>query len=131
LSLVLARGPQFQAPKRLSKPLEGIVGAAPLSRPGALPVSFCGSAFASCFDGEGLVAAFAVLVSAGGGSDFGRDAPAALCPRLAAEAAGFDLDVCASAGWGPRRVPALGAGRLCDKAAAPPPTPRPPRAALH
>src|SRR5262249_59068626 len=91
-------GLQFQAPKRLSKPPEGIAGAAPLSGPLAFPVSFCGSA--SCFDGEGLVAAaFAVLVSAGGGSDFGRAVPAALCPRFAAEAAGFDFDVEASAGW--------------------------------
>src|SRR5262245_212977 len=97
LSSVVARGVQFQAPKRLSKPPEGTVGAAPLSTPVAFPVSFCGSA--SCFDGEGLIAAaFAVLVSAGGGADFGRPAPAALCPRFAAEAAGFDFDAEASAG---------------------------------
>src|SRR5262249_52057814 len=126
LSLVLARGPQFQAPKRLSKPLEGLVGAAPLSRPGALPVSFCGSAFASCFDGEGLVAAFAVLVSVGGGSDFGRDAPAALCPRFAAEAAGFDFDADASAGWVPRGAPALGPDRLLKELPPPPQPPAPP-----
>src|SRR5262249_60935305 len=92
-------GLQFQAPKRLSKPPEGIAGAAPLSSPVAFPVSFCGSA--SCFDGEGLVAAaFAVLVSAGGDSDFGRAVPAALCPRFAAEAAGFEFDAEASAGVG-------------------------------
>src|SRR6516165_11734397 len=93
----VARDCQFQAPKRLSKPLEGTVGAAPLSTPGALPAFFSGSA--SCFDEEGLAAAaFAVLVSAGGGADLGRDALAALCPVFAAEAAGFDLDADASAG---------------------------------
>src|SRR5215510_1270064 len=96
LSLVLARGAQFQAPKRLSKPPEGTVGAAPLTRPAALPVSFCGSA--SGFDGEGLVAAFAVLVSAGGGSDFGRAAPAALCTAVA-EAANFDREAAAWSGF--------------------------------
>src|SRR5262245_43406219 len=95
LSLVLARGAQFQAPKRLSKPPEGTVGAAPLTRPAALPVSFCGSA--SGFDGDGLVAAFAVLVSVGGGSDFRRGLPAALCPAFA-EAAYFDFDAEAWAG---------------------------------
>src|SRR5262249_1701963 len=93
----VARDRQFQEPKRFSKPLEGTVGAAPLRTPGALPAFFSGSA--SCFDEEGLVAvAFAVLVSAGG-ADFGRAALAALCPVFAAEAAGFDLDAEASAGW--------------------------------
>src|SRR5262249_59189082 len=103
-----------------------MVGAAPPSRPGALPVSFCGSAFASCFDGGGLVAAFAVLVSAGGGSDFGRDAPAALCPRFAAEAAGFDFDADASAGWGARGSSAFGAARLLEKPSSSTLTPRTP-----
>src|SRR5262249_61085255 len=103
-----------------SKRPEGIAGAAPLSSPGAFPVSFCGSAFASCFDGEGLVAAaFAVLVSAGGGSDFGRAVPAALCPRFAAEAAGFDFDAEASAGWGACGAaplgPGFGAHRVLEK----------------
>src|SRR5262249_56340809 len=101
-----------------------MVGAAPLSRPGALPVSFCGSVFASCFDGGGLVAAFAVLVSAGGASDFGRDAPAALCPRFAPEAAGFDFAADASAGLGPPRASALGPNRLLKKPPAPPDIPR-------
>src|SRR5262249_62378110 len=100
-----------------------MVGAAPLSRRGALPVSFCGSAFASCFDGGGLVAAFAVLVSAGGGSDFGRDAPAALCPRFAPEAAGFDFAADASAGRGPRGAPALGPHRFGDERPTPPQIP--------
>ena len=97
MAIAVASDRQFQAPKRLSKALEGTVGAAPLSTPGALPAFFSGSA--SCFDEEGLAAAaFAVLVSAGGGADFGRAALAALCPVFAAEAAGFDLDADASAG---------------------------------
>jgi len=96
LAIAVAPDRQFQAPKRFSKPLEGTVGAAPLSTLGALPAFFSGSA--SCFD-EGLVAAaFAVLVSGDGGADLGRDALAALCPVFAAEAAGFDLDADASAG---------------------------------
>src|SRR5262249_50988318 len=101
----VARDRQFQEPKRFSKPLEGTVGAAPLSTPGALPAFFSGSA--SCFDEEGLVAAaFAVLVSAGG-ADFGRTEVAALCPVFAAEAAGFDLDAEASAGWVGREAPVV------------------------
>jgi hypothetical protein len=44
-----------------------------------------------------VAAAFAVLVSAGAGADFGRAAPAALCPAFA-EAAGFDFDAEVSAG---------------------------------
>jgi hypothetical protein len=97
LAIAVAPDRQFQAPKRFSKPLEGTVGAAPLSTLGALPAFFSGSA--SCFDEEGLVAAaFAVLVSADGGADLGRDALAALCPVFAAEAAGFDFDAEASAG---------------------------------
>src|SRR5262249_60069208 len=104
----------------------GIVGAAPPSRPVAFPVSFCGSA--SCFDGEGLVAAaFAVLVSAGGGSDFARAVPAALCPRFAAEAAGFDFGAEASAGWRPPGAApwasGLGAHRLVQERAAAPAAP--------
>ena len=96
MAAAIAPDCQFQAPKRLSKPLEGTVGAAPLSTPGALPAFFSGSA--TCFDDEGLAAAaFAVLVSAGG-ADFGRAALAALCPVFAAEAAGFDFDADASAG---------------------------------
>ena len=97
MAIAVAPDRQFQAPKRFSKPLEGTVGAAPLSTLGALPAFFSGSA--SCFDEEGLVAAaFAVLVSTDGGADLGRDAQAALCPVFAADAAGFDFDAEASAG---------------------------------
>ena len=97
LAIAVMRDRQFQAPKRLSKALDGTVGAAPVSTAGALPAFFSGSA--SCFDEEGLAAAaLAVLVSAGGDADFARDAPAALCPIFAAEAAGFDLGAEASAG---------------------------------
>src|SRR5262249_8811649 len=87
---------------------------------------------ASCFDGEGLVAAaFAVLVSAGGGSDFARAVPAALCPRFAAEAAGFDFDAEASAGWVAREAAPWSSGlepnRLLEKLPTPPRLrPRPP-----
>src|SRR5262249_37020097 len=120
LSSALARGLQFQAPKRLSKPPEGIVGAAPLSSPVAFPVSFCGSA--SCFDGEGLVAAaFAVLVSAGGGSDFARAVPAALCPRFAAGAGGFRFRRGGVGGLSRARscalVVGLGAEQIAEEAA--------------
>src|SRR5262249_8820402 len=118
---------QFQEPKRFSKPLEGTVGAAPLSTPGALPAFFSGSA--SCFDEEGLVAAaFAVLVSAGG-ADFGRAALAALCPVFAADAAGFDLDAEASAGWVAREASGFGPDRLLEKLPTPLELPRPPQGA--
>ena len=75
-----------QEPQRPSKALEDMVGAAPLSRGGAL----CGSALASCFGGEALDATtLAVLVSAGCGSDLGRLVPAALAAGFGAEAADF------------------------------------------
>src|SRR5262249_49081856 len=113
----VARDRQFQEPKRFSKPLEGTVGAAPLRPPGALPAFFSGSA--SCFDEEGLVAAaFAVLVSAGG-ADFGRAALVALCPVFAADAAGFDLDAEASAGWGARGGPGVGTSRVLKRVCTP------------
>src|SRR5262249_21249001 len=62
-----------QAPKRLSKPPEGMVGAAPLS---TFAVLFAGGAFVSCFGGEALGAASAVFVAACG-SDLGRAAAVA------------------------------------------------------
>jgi hypothetical protein len=100
-----------QGPKRPSKPLDGMVGAAPLSRP-VLAVWLCESAFASCRAGAGCglaavalpalaVALLAVLASAGRGSDLGRIAPtAAVCVGLAAvgEAAGFVFGA-EAAGW--------------------------------
>src|SRR5262249_25421760 len=63
-----------QAPKRLSKPPEGMVGAAPLS---TFAVLVAGGALVSCFDGEALGAASAVFV-AGCGSDLDRATAVAL-----------------------------------------------------
>src|SRR5262245_55293329 len=82
-------GCYFQAPKRFSKPPEGMVGAAPLSTLGG---------FASGLAGAGGAAA-AVFVSAACGSDFfasdllGSDLARALavCVAFDAEAAGFDF----------------------------------------